>query len=262
MMRIGVVAGAGLACDGVGLTADEAHLWSAPDDICEGVPSLLPPDERARAARFISEKAARSFAAGRTLARLALSSHYPVRPQDWAFAPGPNGRPFIIAPEKYRDVQFSISHTEGLVACLTSRIAQAAVDVERVTAWDDLSFVAPTILSTAEQRSIEQLADETWLRRFFDYWTLKEAYAKALGDGLGYDFSSVSFDFGPGSEVAARFADGVGAIASHWLFRRLALGSVWAGAVAVRTGPSGTCRLVHAELTSDLRVREVSQVFC
>src|SRR5215831_6313346 len=121
MTRIGV-AEADLAYGGVALDAGEAYLWTAPDDLCvrlENATLLLALDERAKAARFISETAARSFVTGRVLTRLALSRHCPVRPQDWVFVAGLHGRPLIAALEKYRGIQFSISHTEGMVACLT-----------------------------------------------------------------------------------------------------------------------------------------------
>ena len=261
MTSIGV-AEVDLVYGGMALDAGEAYLWTAPDDLCvrqENAALLLSPDERARAARFISEKAARSFVTGRVLTRLALSRHCPVRPQDWVFVPGTHGRPFIAAPEKYRGIQFSISHTEGMVACLTSQTASAAVDVERVTAWEDLPFVAPTILSAEERRSIETVAGDAWVRRFFEYWTLKEAYAKALGVGLACDLSSVSFDLGPGCDVTARFGDGVSDVASDWLFRRLVLGPEWAGAVAIKTGPSRIWRLARTVLTPDMMAQELSR---
>lgn len=254
-----------MADDGAESSAGEVHLWSAPDDICpdvDDIAPLLPSDEHAAAARFISQKAARSFVTGRVLTRLALSCRCPVRPQDWVFAPGLNGRPFIIAPEKYRHIQFSISHTDGRVACLTSHTALAAVDVERVMAWEDLPFIAPTILSADEQRSIATLTGDAWRRRFFEYWTLKEAYAKALGIGLACDFSSVSFDVGLDCDVVARFADRAEEVASDWLFRRLALGPDFAGAVAVKTGPSKTCRVVHTEITPGTLARKVSRALC
>ncbi len=254
MIRIGV-AEVGLAYDGAELAADEAHLWTAPDDIClasEEVPWLLPPDERAKAARFASEKAAISFVAGRVLTRLALSRHCPVRPQDWVLVPGLHGRPFIAAPERYRDIQFSISHTEGMVACLTSRTVLAAVDVERVAAWEDLPIIAPTILSAEEQRSIGTLAGDAWLQRFFEYWTLKEAYAKALGVGLACDFRSVSFDLHPHCDAAVRFADGVGDVASDWLFRRIEVGSDHVGAVAIKSGAGSVFRLLQVEVAPGL----------
>lgn len=254
MTRIGI-ADAGFAYDGAELAVGEAHLWIAPDGTClasEDVPSLLPPDERAKAAGFISEKAARSFVAGRVLTRLALSRHCPVRPQDWVFAPGLHGRPFIAAPEKYRDIQFSISHTEGMVACLTSRTVLAAVDVERVAGWEDLPTIAPTILSAEEQRCIGKLTGDAWLQRFFEYWTLKEAYAKALGVGLACDFRSMSFDLRPPCAAAMRFADGVGDVASDWLFRRLEVGPDHVGAVAIKSGTGSVFRLLQVEVAPDL----------
>lgn len=107
---------------------------------------------------------------------------------------------------------------------------------------------------------MEALAGGAWVRRFFEHWTLKEAYAKAVGVGLGCDFSLVSFELGPGCDVTAQFSDGVDDLASDWIFRRLALGPDWTGAVAAKTGPSKIWRLVHTELASDLLAREFLRV--
>jgi len=38
------------------------------------------------------------------------------------------------------------------------------------------------------------LPDDEALRRFFLIWTLKEAYTKALGFGLGFDFKRIEYD--------------------------------------------------------------------
>lgn len=249
-------------CDGVRVPADETHLWTAPDDICAGQPAaaaLLSPDERAAAARFVNARAARSFAAGRVLARLALSRQCAVRPQDWAFAPGAYGRPFVVAPDEYRGMYFSLSHTEGLVACLSGRTACAAVDVERITPWDDLQHVAPTVLSEGEQHSIAALSGDAWVRRFFEYWTLKEACTKALGVGLARDFASISFRFDEACDITAQFAEEAGEAASGWLFRRLPLGPDWAGAVAVKTAVPAKWRLVHTVFTPELLARELAR---
>jgi 4'-phosphopantetheinyl transferase len=229
-----------------GLPVDTAYLWTMSDG--DGT------DE------YVGRAAAQS-ATGRLLARFALSECCPVLLRDWEFGRDRRGKPFIVAPPEYRGISFSISHTDGLLACLISGYETAAVDVERIRSSDDLPRLAPQLLSISEQRSLATLDGGAWLRRFFEYWTLKEAYATALGLGLAFDFALASFEV-DADGVAARFAAAADGDPATWAFRRLALGPNWAGAVAVRTGPSKTCRLVHAELTSDLRVREVSQVSC
>ena len=38
------------------------------------------------------------------------------------------------------------------------------------------------------------MPEDELLRRFFWMWTLKEAYTKALGIGLGFDFARLAYD--------------------------------------------------------------------
>jgi len=40
----------------------------------------------------------------------------------------------------------------------------------------------------------EDVTEDERLKRFYWMWTLKEAYTKALGLGLGFDFRRVEFD--------------------------------------------------------------------
>lgn len=206
---------------------------------------------------FANRSAAQS-SAGWLLMRFALSECWPVRPNDWKFARDGRGKPFIASPPEYRDIRISISHTDGLVACLISDQEMVGVDVEKIRSSDDLLLLAPELLSRSEQRSLATLSGEAWLRRFFEYWTLKEAYAKALGLGLAFDFASAWFEIGAGDHVTAQCVPLPVGESATWAFRRLALGPDWAGAIAVGGRAAMTRRLVQVELTSDLLAREVS----
>lgn len=223
-----------------GLAVDTSYLWTIPGDCTDA---------------YVGRGDAQSVT-GRLLARFALSECCPVRLRDWKFGRDRQGKPFIAAPQEYRGISFSISHTDGLVACLISRCDLAAVDVERIRSSEDLPRLAPQLLSISEQRSLATLDGDEWLRRFFEYWTLKEAYAKALGLGLAFDFASVSFEVDTGDEVAARFSAAADGDPATWAFRRLALGPDWAGAVALGGRASTDRGLVHVELASDHLVRE------
>src|SRR3982074_2092968 len=77
--------------------------------------------EKRRAKRFVFDRHRRQYIFAHGLLRLALSSFVPqIEPSDWSFVTNRYGRPFIAAPAIARTIYFSLSHTEGCVACAVS----------------------------------------------------------------------------------------------------------------------------------------------
>ena len=75
------------------------------------------------------------------------------------------------------------------------------------------------------------------LRRFFWMWTLKEAYTKALGLGLGFDFQRVEFD------VVNRIVRVDGQIPQGWQFSMFVIEDgeeMYQGVVAKQLGGTST----------------------
>jgi 4'-phosphopantetheinyl transferase len=75
------------------------------------------------------------------------------------------------------------------------------------------------------------------LRRFFWMWTLKEAYTKALGLGLGFDFRRVEFD------VANLIVRVDGQIPQGWHFSMFVIEDgedLYQGVVAEHVGGTST----------------------
>lgn len=91
------------------------------------------------------------------------------------------------------------------------------------------------------------LSQQEQLRRFFLIWTLKEAYTKALGLGLGFDFSRIEYDV-PNDMVRI---DGI--VPRDWEFTRFELQNEidggrtekYVGVVARFIGESGRETRVH-----------------
>jgi 4'-phosphopantetheinyl transferase len=142
------------------------------------------PAERERAERFVFERDRLRFLVGRSMLRWVLSDYARVAPQAWAFGENEFGRPEIVGPACPLPLRFNVSHTEGLVAVAVCLERPIGVDVEhlerRVTALE----LAERYFSPLEAADLRRCPDVERAARFFDYWTLKEAYVKARGMGL------------------------------------------------------------------------------
>ena len=154
-------------------------------------------DEHRRLERFRSTKDRDLFLIAHAHLRVVLSRYAPVSCAEWQFGSNPFGRPFLIQPPLSSELHFSLSHTPGLVAVAVSRIADIGIDVESIHRTLDPRTVSRTAFATDELRALDALAsDDAYRRRFFELWTLKEAYAKATGLGMSLGFQNFSFCIG------------------------------------------------------------------
>ena len=156
----------------------------------------LQPDERARFDRFRHLDGRASFLIGRGLARQVLSDATGIPPADWRFREGLNGRPEIASPDT--TLRFNLAHSGGVVACVIGNGVDVGVDVEHLDRPAFLHDVAKRCCSEEELADINNEPEEGRQRRFLVYWTLKEAYLKALGLGISVHLPDVSFSLASG----------------------------------------------------------------
>ena len=166
--------------------------------------SLLSSDERARYERFRLDDDRREFAAAHALLRTTLSEFEGISPRGWRFDAGSHGKPALAAGLSDLPLSFNLSHTHGLVACAVGLGADVGLDVELVTRATDWRAIASRYFSPAEVAQIDGVADAGRATRFFELWTLKEAFAKALGVGLSQSLDTSSFDLADASAIACR----------------------------------------------------------
>ncbi len=89
-------------------------------------------------------------------------------------------------PEMDGDIDFNISHTEGLVVCAIQKSSRLGIDIERVRPINLPDF--KSVFTTAELDLIANNTDPS--AAFFDSWTRKEAVMKADGRGFHLDPST------------------------------------------------------------------------
>ena len=217
-----------LACPtSVDLDHRQVHIWLVrPDDITDptllqAYDQLMTPEERLRRHRFRFEKDAHTFLVTRAMCRTTLSRYTHVRACDWHFEDNPYGRPHVRPGLSPRPLCFSLSHTDGLVACAVTLDRDVGVDVEHLDRRGETVSIADRFFSPLEVRTLRALPEPAQRERFFHYWTLKESYIKARGLGLRVPLEHFSFHLRDDSPIRITFDPRLPDDATAWQFRLL-----------------------------------------
>jgi hypothetical protein len=122
----------------------------------------------------------RRFIAARTILRRLLGCHLDRDPAALVFEYGSAGKPRLSDG----GIELSVAHTADTALFAISRAGAVGVDVERVLPIQDPERVATDWLSAGELEAWRRLPPELSLDGLYAFWTRKEAYVKAIGDGL------------------------------------------------------------------------------
>lgn len=180
----------------------EIQLWCAFYDeindatLLAAYGELLSDSERLIAPRFYFPKDRRRYLVTRALVRTVLSKYAQVAPKDWVFKANAHGRPEIVNEcAAARNLSFNITHTAGLIILAVARDRQLGVDVENVRSRQASSAIADRYFAAGEVAALHALPADHQQQRFYEYWTLKESYIKARGQGLAIALDAFSFHF-------------------------------------------------------------------
>lgn len=183
------------------LRAGEIHLHLSADpeigdvSLLDAYESLLSADERARRDRFHFPRHRHQFLVSRALLRTTLSLYRPsVTPEAWRFAVNAHGRPRVL-DDTSDELDFNLSHSEGRVVLAVSACRSPGVDIEALDRAVDMLELASQFFAPAELTELSALDPALQRRRFFDLWTLKEAYVKARGLGLAIPLAAFAIGF-------------------------------------------------------------------
>jgi 4'-phosphopantetheinyl transferase len=103
-----------------------------------------------------------------------------------------NGKPQIYSP--HSEIQFNYSHSGDYAAIALCHGPRIGVDIEYCRRNNDLEAISQHYFAASEVVDLSALPETQQRRRFFQYWTLKEAYIKARGEGIYLGLDNFSFD--------------------------------------------------------------------
>jgi 4'-phosphopantetheinyl transferase len=219
------------------LARDEVHVWRAslrpPPHVLARLESHLSPDERARAARFRFSEHRTAFVAGRGVQRDILARYTGLPPAALAYREGSHGKPELDGPPAELGIRFNVSNSGDVALYALTLGREIGVDLEQLKPMPDGMDIAQRFFSAPENEVFAALAAEARDVAFFRCWTRKEAYIKAVGEGLSMPLDRFDVAFAPGEDARILRTRGNPAEAGRWTMLHLEPGLGYVGALAV-----------------------------
>lgn len=154
-------------------------------DLIDYLSDFLDSKELERSKRYYKEKDKNRFIICRTLLKFILASYAKIDVQKIYISQGVNKKPYL---ESYPDLHFNVSHSEDYAIIGISN-QTIGVDVEMINTNYDFKDLISTVFNENEINLIEHSVDKN--QTFYNLWTRKEAFVKALGKGIDDDFFKI-----------------------------------------------------------------------
>lgn len=232
------------------LAPGELRLWTIPLDpppgAVESLGKLLSPDERERAARFRFDVHRRRYVVGRGALRRLLGRELGLPPEAVGFDYGPRGKPFLAARHGRGDLQFNLSNSEELALVGFFFGREVGVDVEFLKPMPDAEEIGERFFSIPEREVLHRVPADRKEVAFFNAWTRKEAYLKAVGEGLAVALDSFDVTLAPGEPAKMLALKGDPRAAERWFYLHLDPEPRYVGAVAIELPEPGEVREIRS----------------
>ena len=221
------------------------------DDSIFEFESILSPGEKRHFSRFYSERLRRAAITGRASLRILLSHYLGVPPASIRFEYGPKGKPRILASG---NLDFSVSHSNDLLVMAFTIGCGIGIDVEKISPFCNIDEIASLLFCSEEAADLASLPSSLRQHAFFLCWTRKEAYVKAVGDGLSIPLNQFRVTLRPGEPAAFIHFGHDPRVANDWTLHNLELGHNWAAALAYKDVPRPIQRFEPLEISNVLEM--------
>lgn len=187
--------------------------WEPRDLPEEGLQALIGREwERYRGFRHAGARS--RFVASRLLLKHVAAAVIESDPRLIALAYRPGGRPYLRGCDQ---IDISLSHTEDMLVVGVARTGRIGVDVEPAERPMLGLGIEEQICTPYELTMLRSIAEARRNSALVRMWTLKEAYSKAIGQGLRFRFTEFGFRLGDPRARVLR-PDGSPGTGDEWRF--------------------------------------------
>jgi 4'-phosphopantetheinyl transferase len=214
------------------------RLDVAPQIIREST-ALLSSAERQRASRFAFDRDRARFTVARARLRQLLATRLCVRPELIEFVCGPRGKPALSQCFSDADLHFNVSYSNDVGVYAFANGREIGVDVEAIHLLPDADDIAARLFSRRECEAYRNLDQPDKLVGFFNCWTRKEAFIKAVGEGFSYPMRQFDVSLAPHEPARILRVGELSGADCGWCLQNLELWPHYAAAVVIENVPAG-----------------------
>lgn len=132
------------------------------------------------------------------------------------------------------DLEFNVSHARQMALIALNHGTPIGVDIEYVNFQEDLENVVDKFFSSAEISEFRRLPDAQKPEGFFNCWTRKESFIKAVGHGLSFPLKQFDVSLTPRQPATLKATYFSMEEKKLWTLRNINLPDGYVGAFAIR----------------------------
>lgn len=197
---------------GTRLSREKVDVWRASHEIEEArfdeYLGLLSTAEVERANRFRVKRKYREYIISRGLLRTVLGLTLDLDPAVFKFEYSEHDKPFLDMASQGLPVCFNVSHSHKQTVIALSLGRAIGIDIEHVRRDVEFKKLATRFFSSQEAEDLNTYTESGLPRAFFACWTRKEAFVKALGDGIAFGLDEFSVSVDPDEDIVS--------LTTHW----------------------------------------------
>ena len=164
--------------------------------------NLLTAAEKIQAAQFHFSHDQRQFIVRRVARRQLLATNLGLRPEVIQIESANFQKPAIAETQNPDRLRFNCSHSADWALIALAPEKEIGVDLEQHRPLADAGDLAGKFFSDHEIRELAGLPSALRLQGFYNSWTRKEAFVKAIGLGLAYPLNRFSVSLAPDKPAA------------------------------------------------------------
>ncbi|MBD2182096.1 4'-phosphopantetheinyl transferase superfamily protein [Planktothrix sp. FACHB-1355] len=220
------------------LSSNDIHIWCADLDLPEmrvlQLAQTLSADELKRADRFYFEQHKKRFIVRRGILRTLLGRYLNMSPDRLHFDYAYRGKPALAKSCGGDTIRFNLSDSDGVALYAVTSDRELGIDIEQIRPMEDAEQIAKRFFSEREYAVLRDIDPSQKQAAFFNCWTRKEAYIKAIGDGLALPLDEFNVSLAPGEPARLLSIKGDRQLATAWFLQHLNPFPGYVGAIALQ----------------------------